>query len=67
MRGKEEDIRDERDRPIVRFVEVRLDIMERGRERDFRIAAVVLSIEVSAAMYCSSGEESVLEVDRQLP
>jgi hypothetical protein len=35
-----------------------------GRERDVRMAAVVLSIEVRAAMYWRSGEESELEVER---
>lgn len=67
LRGRDEDIRDERDRAIVRFVEVRFDIIESGRARDFRMAAVVLSIEVRAAMYWRSGEESVLEVERQAP
>lgn len=67
LRGRDEEIRDERERAMVRFVEVRFDMMERGRARDLRIAAVVLSIEVRAAMYWRRREESVLEVERQVP
>lgn len=67
FRGRDEDIKEERERAIVRFVEVRSDILERGRDRDFSIAAVVLSIEVSAARYWRSGEESVPEVERHWP
>jgi hypothetical protein len=35
-----------------------------GRERDVRIAAVVLSIDVRAARYWRRGEESEVEVER---
>lgn len=51
LRGREVERREERLRDIVRFVEVRLDIRAKGREREVRIADVVLSIEVRAARY----------------
>jgi hypothetical protein len=64
LRGSEEDRREEREREILLFVEVSVDMRVSGRERDVRIAAVVLSIDVSAARNWRRGEESEVDVER---
>jgi hypothetical protein len=67
LRGREDEISEEREREMLRFVEVRVDMRVSGRERDVRIAAVVLSIDVSAAKNWRRGEESDVEVERYVP
>lgn len=63
LRGRDDDISDERVRERVRFVDERLDMRERGRAKESRIAAVVLSMEIRAVRYWRRGEESDDEVE----
>ena len=51
FRGREEERREEREREIWRFVEEREDMRASGRDKEMRIAAVVLSIDERAAKY----------------
>lgn len=65
LRGRDEDASEERERARLRLVELRVDIREIGREREVRIAEVVVSIELRVERNWRSGEESDEEVDRQ--
>jgi hypothetical protein len=62
--GSDDERREDRERESARFVEARLDMREMGRDRESRIAVVVLSMEERPVRNCRRGEESVDEVER---
>lgn len=64
LRGRDEERSEERERDRVRVVEERRSMRVMGRERAVRTAAVVLSMELRAVMYCRRGEESEEDVER---